>query len=64
MHTYEMYSNALLVLAAAALSQAATPSGFEPGSQTELLVTFGNLAALNGVDVPKACMSHIGHQSS
>ena len=53
-----MYSQGLFVLAAAALANAATPRGFEPGSQTDLFVTYGNLAAVNGENVERNCTSH------
>ncbi|TRX89082.1 hypothetical protein FHL15_009999 [Xylaria flabelliformis] len=49
-----MLSKFLITLAASASSAlAATPAGFEPGSQTSLLVTFGNVAAQDGVVVAK-----------
>ncbi|GAP84029.1 putative phosphatidylethanolamine-binding protein pebp protein [Rosellinia necatrix] len=49
-----MLSKSLLALAASASGAlAATPSGFEPGSETSLLVTFGNVAALDGAVVAK-----------
>ncbi|KAI1753360.1 PEBP-like protein [Xylaria castorea] len=49
-----MLSKFLVTLAASASGAlAATPAGFEPGSQTSLLVTFGNVAAQDGVVVAK-----------
>ncbi|KAI1130933.1 PEBP-like protein [Nemania abortiva] len=49
-----MLSKSLVALAASASGAlAATPAGFEPGSDTSLLVTFGNVAALNGAEVAK-----------
>lgn len=42
---------ALAVLVSGAL--AATPAGFEPGSETGLLVIYGNIAALDGAVVAK-----------
>ncbi|KAI0967431.1 phosphatidylethanolamine-binding protein [Xylaria arbuscula] len=47
-----MLSKTLVTLAASMSGAlAATPAGFEPGSETGLVVTFGNIAALNGVVV-------------
>ncbi|KAI8947935.1 phosphatidylethanolamine-binding protein [Xylaria longipes] len=47
-----MLSKFLITLAASASGAlAATPPGFEPGSETSLLVTFGNVAALDGAVV-------------
>lgn len=43
-----MSSKSLYFLAVAAVSQAATPEGFEPASETNLLVSFGAAAAENG----------------
>ncbi|KAJ8117192.1 hypothetical protein ONZ43_g4268 [Nemania bipapillata] len=49
-----MLSKSLVALVASASGAlAATPSGFEPGSQESLLVTFGNVAAINGAAVAK-----------
>ncbi|KAI0491125.1 phosphatidylethanolamine-binding protein [Xylaria cf. heliscus] len=49
-----MLSKFLITLAASASGAlAATPAGFEPGSETGLLVTFGNVEALDGVVVAK-----------
>ncbi len=45
------YIPALAALMSSAL--AATPAGFEPGSETSVLVVFGNVAALDGVVVAK-----------
>ncbi|KAI1262088.1 PEBP-like protein [Xylariaceae sp. FL1019] len=45
---------------------AATPPGFEPASENSLPVTFGNVAALDGVEVEKAATASapsIGTQS-
>ncbi|KAI1191358.1 phosphatidylethanolamine-binding protein [Nemania serpens] len=47
-----MLSKSLIALAASG-ALAATPPGFEPGSQTSLLVTFGNVTALDGAVVAK-----------
>ncbi|KAI1746246.1 PEBP-like protein [Xylaria scruposa] len=47
-----MVSKFLITLAASG-ALAATPAGFEPGSQTSLLVTFGNVAAQDGAVVAK-----------
>lgn len=44
----KMSSKSLYFLAVAAVSQAATPEGFEPASETNLLVSFGAAAAENG----------------
>ncbi|KAI0909064.1 PEBP-like protein [Ustulina deusta] len=46
------YIPALAALMSSAL--AATPAGFEPGSETSVLVVFGNVAALDGVVVAKS----------
>lgn len=49
-----MLSQSLAVLVAAAtVSLAKTPSGFEPGSDTDLIVGFSNVAALNGAMISK-----------
>ncbi|KAH8160975.1 hypothetical protein CIB48_g7263 [Xylaria polymorpha] len=49
-----MLSKFILTLAASASGAlAATPAGFEPGSETSLLVSFGNIAALDGAVVAK-----------
>ncbi|KAI1108636.1 phosphatidylethanolamine-binding protein [Nemania sp. NC0429] len=47
-----MLSKSLIALAASG-ALAATPPGFAPGSQTGLLVTYGNVAALDGAVVAK-----------
>lgn len=43
-----MLYNLLAALAAASLASAATPAGFTPGSNTQLLVTYNGQTALNG----------------
>ncbi|KAK3945015.1 PEBP-like protein [Diplogelasinospora grovesii] len=43
-----------VVLAAASLCFAKTPNGFQPASTTDLIVEYGNIAALNGAVVAKA----------
>ncbi|KAI0457045.1 phosphatidylethanolamine-binding protein [Xylaria acuta] len=49
-----MLSKSLVILAVSASGAlAATPAGFEPGSQTSLLVSFGNVAALDGAVVAR-----------
>ncbi|KAI0814383.1 phosphatidylethanolamine-binding protein [Xylaria sp. FL0064] len=49
-----MLSKSLVALAASISGAlAATPAGFEPGSETSLVVTFGNVAALDGVEVAR-----------
>jgi hypothetical protein len=49
-----MLSQSLAVLvASAAVSLAKTPAGFEPASNTDLIVEFSNIAALNGAVLPK-----------
>jgi hypothetical protein len=49
-----MLSKSLIAFAVSASGAlAATPEGFEPGSQTSLLVTYGNVAALDGAVVAK-----------
>ena len=53
-----MVSYALTLLAAASSALAATPAGFQPGSQNDLIVQYGNLA-INGQVVQRNCMSPI-----
>ncbi|KAI1424415.1 phosphatidylethanolamine-binding protein [Xylaria sp. FL1777] len=49
-----MLSKSLIALAASVSGAlAATPAGFEPGSETGLVVTFGSVAALDGTVVAK-----------
>lgn len=49
-----MLSQSFALLAGAAtLALAATPSGFQPASDTQLFVEFGNIRALNGALVSK-----------
>ncbi|GAW17337.1 hypothetical protein ANO14919_067930 [Xylariales sp. No.14919] len=49
-----MQSKSLIALAASASGAlAATPPGFEPSSETSLLVTYGGVAALDGAVVEK-----------
>ncbi|KAI0108679.1 phosphatidylethanolamine-binding protein [Nemania sp. FL0031] len=49
-----MLSKSIVALAVSASGAlAATPTGFEPGSDTGLLVTFGNVAAVDGAVVAK-----------
>jgi hypothetical protein len=51
-----MYVDALIVLAAGAgLVAAKTPTGFTPASTTDLIVTYGKTAAMNGVVVAQNC---------
>lgn len=45
------------MLAAAALSSAVTPAGFQPAAQADLLVLYGNLAAVGGLVVARDCES-------
>lgn len=51
-----MVSYALTVLAAASAALAATPAGFTPASQTDLIVQYGSLA-INGQVVQRSCRS-------
>jgi hypothetical protein len=54
----KMFSKILVsVAASASVVLAATPAGFEPGSQTSLLVTYGDIAALDGVVVAQESRS-------
>jgi hypothetical protein len=56
-----MLSKSFAVLVAAAtVSLAKTPTGFEPASNTDLIVEYSNLAALNGAVVSKECKSSTG----
>jgi hypothetical protein len=48
-----MFSRALVVLAAVSGSIALTPQGFQPGSQTDLIVAYGNVGALNGAVIAR-----------
>ncbi|RXG49130.1 hypothetical protein VDGE_08416 [Verticillium dahliae] len=48
-----MFSTSLIALAAAALVSAATPPGFQPAGQGALIVSYGGIAAMNGVNLPK-----------
>ncbi|WYZ38758.1 hypothetical protein EsH8_III_000672 [Colletotrichum jinshuiense] len=48
-----MLSKAVAVLAAATLTSAATPQGFMPNSNTPLIVSYGGISALDGVNLPK-----------
>ncbi|CCF38646.1 hypothetical protein CH063_01951 [Colletotrichum higginsianum] len=48
-----MLSKAIAVLAAATLTSAATPMGFMPASNTPLIVSYGGISALDGVNLPK-----------
>lgn len=48
-----MLSKSLIALAVSGGALAATPPGFGPGSQTSLLVTYGNVPALDGAVVAK-----------
>lgn len=49
-----MFCNVLITAALAGAVAAFTPPGFEPASANNLTVTFGNVLAVNGVDIPKA----------
>lgn len=50
-----MISKTLIPLvSAAALVAGITPSGFAPASTTDLIVAYGQTAAMNGVVVDKA----------
>lgn len=49
-----MIPKSLAVLAtAASLSLAATPNGFEPASEVDLIVIYNSTTALNGAVVPR-----------
>ncbi|KAM0285205.1 hypothetical protein ACHAQH_001636 [Verticillium albo-atrum] len=48
-----MFSTSLVALAAAALVSAATPPGFQPAGQGALIISYGGIAAMNGVNLPK-----------
>lgn len=55
-----MISKPLLALwAGATLVVGKTPSGFTPGSDTDLIVVYGQTVAMNGVDVDQAGNSTI-----
>ncbi|KAL9942268.1 hypothetical protein ACHAQF_004905 [Verticillium nonalfalfae] len=48
-----MISPSLIALAAASLVSAATPPGFQPAGQGALIISYGGIAAMNGVNLPK-----------
>ncbi|KXH66421.1 hypothetical protein CSAL01_01833 [Colletotrichum salicis] len=48
-----MLSKAIAVLVAATLTSAATPMGFMPQSNTPLIVSYGGISALDGVNLPR-----------
>lgn len=45
----------LALAGVASLASAATPPNFQPASNGELIIAFGNTLATQGVDLPKAC---------
>lgn len=49
-----MFSVSLIAVALAGAAMALTPLGFEPASAQELQVSFGNILAVNGTDIPRA----------
>jgi hypothetical protein len=49
-----MFSKILITVSLAGAVAAFTPPGFEPASSNNLAVAFGNVLAVNGVDIPKA----------
>lgn len=49
-----MLSKSLLAVAFAGAATAVTPSGFQPVSNSDLIVAFGNTLALNGKSMTKA----------
>ena len=48
-----MRSQVASVLAAASLAAGLTPEGFEPASETELFVQYGNQAVTSGAVLPQ-----------
>jgi phosphatidylethanolamine-binding protein len=51
-----MLGSSLVALAAsAALVAAATPAGFQPAAQNPLIISYGGIAAMDGVNLPKQC---------
>ena len=52
-----MHSTSLFVAVAGVAStvSAATPPNFQPASNGELIIAFGNTLATQGVDIPKDC---------
>lgn len=48
-----MYSPSLVLLAIVAGALARTPAGFEPSSNTQLIVEYNNIAAMNGMMISK-----------
>lgn len=52
-----MRSQIASMIAAASLATAVTPEGFEPASETELFVQYGNQAVSSGDVLPQNCKS-------
>ncbi|TPX09662.1 uncharacterized protein E0L32_009135 [Thyridium curvatum] len=52
-----MYSPSLVLLATVAGALARTPAGFEPSSNTQLIVEYNNIAAMNGMMISKEASS-------
>lgn len=50
-----MLYNLLALLASATLASAATPAGFQPASNTELVVSFNGQTQQNGVVAVRDC---------
>ncbi|KAH6686265.1 phosphatidylethanolamine-binding protein [Plectosphaerella plurivora] len=46
-------SSLVLLATSAALVAAATPAGFQPAAQNPLIISYGGIAAMNGVNLPK-----------
>lgn len=49
-----LFSNAMAALVAAGLAVAATPEGFEPQVDGNLIVAYDNVAAVDGAKVQKS----------
>jgi hypothetical protein len=56
-----MFFSSLIAVALAGVATAFTPPGFEPASSNNLTVAFGNVLAVNGVDIPKAGKFYFFH---
>ena len=50
-----MSKTTLASILLACVASAGTPPNFSPSSSSDLTVAFGNILAVDGVDIPKAC---------
>jgi hypothetical protein len=56
-----MHSKSFIAAALASIVSAATPPGFQPTSDGELTVTFGNTLATAGTNLPKLSENSLVH---